>query len=394
MDMSKIQKLNEDYFDDVYALSEFAFQYKLTDEEKRKKRKETQRHSIWGWIEDGELAAKVHIIPLQIHLQKQVFKMGGIASVATWPEYRRGGKIRQLLRASLYEMKEKGQIVSLLHPFSIPFYRKFGWELTFSHREINIPINKLKKNWNTNGYLRRKKNNEETIEILHTAYTNFASQFAGPLDRDKNWWRERVLNNDDIIAVAYNENKDLEGYIVYHVKNNILRVRDMAYQSLNGRQLLYQFISNHDSMALHATMRLPENHSLDLLVEDPNFEQKSISYFMSRIVDVEAFLKKYPYRMPADFQPFALKVEDSFMEENSGTYVMEKTASGISVLRVQKAEDIPTLSITVQQLAVVFFGYQRPSELSALQLIDGDKGAWKRLEDIIAKQQAYFPDFF
>ncbi len=55
--------------------------------------------------------------------------MGGVAGVATYPEYRRSGYVKELLQHSLQTMKKDGYTVSMLHPFAVAFYRKYGWEL-------------------------------------------------------------------------------------------------------------------------------------------------------------------------------------------------------------------------------------------------------------------------
>ena len=38
-----------------------------------------------------KVAAKLHLIPFHISRGKEKFKMGGVAGVATYPEYRRSG---------------------------------------------------------------------------------------------------------------------------------------------------------------------------------------------------------------------------------------------------------------------------------------------------------------
>jgi predicted acetyltransferase len=55
--------------------------------------------------------------------------MGGIAGVATWPEYRRNGNVADLVKHALQQMKEDGCAISYLHPFKVSFYHKYGWEL-------------------------------------------------------------------------------------------------------------------------------------------------------------------------------------------------------------------------------------------------------------------------
>ena len=63
-----------------------------------------------------------------------------ISGVATSPEYRRCGCVRQMLN-KLFEMApERGWEVSFLHPFSFSYYRKFGYEKVADHKIIEFPI--------------------------------------------------------------------------------------------------------------------------------------------------------------------------------------------------------------------------------------------------------------
>ena len=126
--MNVIQ-LKEDKFREALRLSEYAFQYKV-DEERLKQQliKMKESHEVYGIMEGEDLAAKLHLIPFHIYMGKEKFKMGGVAGVATYPEYRRSGYVKELLQHSLQTMK-KMDTVSMLHPFAVSFYRKYGWEL-------------------------------------------------------------------------------------------------------------------------------------------------------------------------------------------------------------------------------------------------------------------------
>src|SRR5699024_561782 len=96
--MTSIYKLSEQNYDEIFALSEFAFQYQMNGEERSRKEEEAARHRIFGCYVDNELAGKLHIIPLEVFMQGTRFSMGGISSVATWPEYRRQGVAKNLLK--------------------------------------------------------------------------------------------------------------------------------------------------------------------------------------------------------------------------------------------------------------------------------------------------------
>src|SRR5690625_4225879 len=255
--------------------------------------------------------------------------MGGIASVATWPEYRRQGMIKKLLFHALQEMKKNGQTISFLSPFSIPFYRKYGWELAFTDKKYEIPIGHFKREWEAQGYVRRIK---QDIPLLHDIYTTYAKGLSGMLTRDEKWWEQRVLTDSSShIAVAYNEAGEAEGYLIYKVKERIFTVIEMAYTSLNGWKLLLEFIANHDSMVKNVKMIVPENDQLTLLLANPEFDQKVTPYFMARIVDVFVFLKQYPFRESGQDQALIINVEDAFFPENSGAYQLTKSATGIEV---------------------------------------------------------------
>ncbi|GAA0597233.1 GNAT family N-acetyltransferase [Virgibacillus siamensis] len=389
--MSYIKTLTERDYAAIFELSQFAFQYALSEAELRKKEEEAGRHIIWGWMSNDELAAKLHLIPLTCYINGRVFEMGGISAVATWPEYRRQGAIKDLLHHALTYMKEQGQTISFLHPFSFHFYRKYGWETAFVEKHYAIPLNKLKRTWDAEGYVRRV---HEGFGMLHDIYTIYASQFNGPLVRDEKWWNQRVIKAHDQVAAAYGNNDQPEAYIIYQVKNEVFTVKELVYNTLNGRKQLLKFVANHDSMVEKVEMTVPEYDNLPLLVDEPGFDQKLQPYFMARIVDVRRFLEQYPFQ-PVNNQPLpALQVEDAFMPENNGTYQLMKSGdkTDVTCLKTSTGED--AIQCTVQQLASMLMGYKRPMELYQTGLIFGSQKQLEILEQIIPNRQTYLSDFF
>lgn len=387
--MTEIKQLTEADYEDIFALSQFAFQHELTEEELQAKEAEAGRHIIWGAMQEDRIAAKMHLIPLSCYIHGRKYQMGGISSVATWPEYRRQGIVKDLLQHGLKQMKQQGQTVSFLHPFSVPFYRKYGWELTFAEKKYTIPVEKMQGSWqNASGYVRREHGN---ISMLNQIYSDFAKRFTGMLIRDERWWEQRVLRKKPHIAVAYNQAHEPVGYILYKVKENNFDVHDIAYTSVNGRKLLLQFIANHDSMIDQVQMRVPEHDNLPLLLDEPRFLQQIVPYFMGRIVDVFSFLQNYPFRTDA-CGTVTLNVQDDFFPENSGIYQI--STSGKVTSLPADAMSKKGICCTIQSLTTMFLGYKRPLELHALDFIKGEKGEIKQLESLIPEQQSFFADFF
>lgn len=392
--MNEIKQLGEAEYGEIFSLSQFAFQYKMSEKELAKKEAEVVRHKIWGWMDDDRLAAKVHLIPLSCYVNGRKFDMGGVSAVATWPEYRRQGMVKHLLKHALHDMKENGQMISYLHPFSFAFYRKYGWELAFTNRHYMVPIEKLKKDWEAKGYVRRI---QKDISILHAIYTDYAKKFNGMLGRDEKWWEQRVLDGKEHIAVAYNESDQAEGYIIYDVQENVFRVKELAHLSTNGWRLLLQFIANHDSMAKEVKMTVPENDQLPLVMDEPLFDHKVAPYFMARIVDVAGFLKQYPFQTNTDAasKTIVLHVQDSFLPENSGAYQLTQIDDHTIETCIQTGEDIQQgINCTIQQLTSMLLGYMRPMELFRAGLIQCEANEIKQLEKLIPQKQTFLADFF
>ncbi|RDW18614.1 GNAT family N-acetyltransferase [Oceanobacillus chungangensis] len=390
--MQKIKQLSKTDYDEVFALSQFAFQFELSDEAIIKKKEEAERHIIWGWMAEDKLAAKVHVIPLSVLINGKTFDMGGVAGVATWPEYRRSGMVKKLLLHSLKEMKKNGQVVSYLHPFSVPFYRNFGWEVCFNNKKYTVPIESLKRKWNTAGYVRRVSVTDKT---LYRIYANFAENYNGVLIRDEKWWKQCVLNEKAQIAVAYNQEDVAVGYLIYHVKEDIFTLDEMAYETIDGWKQLLEFIANHDSMAKEVRMTVPENDHLPLFLDEPRFEQKIIPYFMMRIVDVLAFLKMYPFLEAGTDKEINMHVVDSFLEENSGTYQLTKIGTDTEIQCQQlQVEEEDGIHCSVQHLAQMLLGYKRPLDLYELVLIQGAHKDIEQFDHLIPKRQTLLTDFF
>jgi predicted acetyltransferase len=122
----KIRTVKENEFRDFLHMGEFAFQYELSEEDVKNRRQMMSLENCWALLEDEQMASKLTIHPMEIWLAGKIMPMGGIAGVASWPEYRRKGHIKALMKQSLEVMREQGQYVSMLHPFSFSFYRKYG----------------------------------------------------------------------------------------------------------------------------------------------------------------------------------------------------------------------------------------------------------------------------
>lgn len=304
-------RLKEDKFREALRLSEYAFQYKVEEERiQQQLTKMKESHEVYGIMEGNDLAAKLHLIPFHICIGKEKFKMGGVAGVATYPEYRRSGYVKELLQHSLQTMKKDGYTVSMLHPFAVTFYRKYGWELCANLLVCHLTKSDLVMKKQVNGTVKRfnKENHPEEVEKL---YETFAERFSGMLVRNEKWWLQAVYE-DLTLAIYYDENKTAAGYMLYKIEKSKMTVEEFVPLHNEARNGLWNFICQHDSMIKELEMTVSENEQLLYTLQEPRVKTEIKPYFMGRIVDVEQFLKQYELNWNNVQQELILHITDSF----------------------------------------------------------------------------------
>jgi predicted acetyltransferase len=387
--MMNIQKLDERHFLDVLKMSEYAFQYQVPAEQREERMQRFHQHHLLGILDEEFLAAKLHIIPFDVYLGKEKIPMGGIAGVATYPEYRRRGYVRKMLQESLTFLKENGYLISMLHPFHVAFYRKFGWELFANQLKSTLTKSDLIPQGEVEGTIKRFQKEKHHSDI-ERVYEQYAQQFSGMLVRTREWWLQSVYS-DLFAAVYYDPNGDPKGYLLYEVNNKKMKVEEFVALTKEARKALWNFICQHDSMIEELTMITWEQEPLFFSLDEPRIKQEMIPYFMVRIVDAESFLNQYPFQWGDVKEEVVLHVTDTFAPWNDQSYVITKE----QITPIPKDEvQGQGVHLTINTLSTLLFGYKRPHELDQLGLLTGSEEDIERLNNIIPPIKPFFYDFF
>jgi predicted acetyltransferase len=408
--MDPIRLLKKDDFQDSLALSEFAFQYTVLPEERDEKLAAMASQQSLGYFVEDRLAAKLTILELETWVNGKAFEMGGIAAVATWPEYRRQGMVGQLLSRALQTMKESGQTLSFLAPFAFAFYRKYGWEAYIEYMRYEIASHQLPKPEVAAGSKLRRIEAESAV--LNPIYEAYAKRFNGMLVRTEDWWSKRVFKRKHGIVTLYlNTAGEPEGYIIYQVKEKVLTVHELIALTEDANRGLWRLISNHDSMIDKVVCQAPLGDPLPFVLADPRIKQEVVPYFMARIVDAAAFLREYPFDAVVEGasvdKPFYLQLRDGHAEWNNGIFrIQPGHGDGNDVVKLseeqvfgngaggEKVEGQHVISCDIQTLSALLMGYKRASLLHRIGRLQGDAGEISRLERFIPERTTYLTDFF
>jgi len=452
--MNSIRNARQEELEEYCLLSEYAFQYELSGEERRQKAEKLKPEELWGCYSEGKLAAKLMLLPLAVSIGDREFAMGGIAVVATWPEYRRNGYVGELLRHSFRVMRERGQSLSMLHPFSFPFYRKFGYELYTDVKTYELELSEISRRPDPGGRFERTSD----IALLRQVYDGFARGYSGMLARTGEWWVRILEDRSFTVAVWFDEIGEPRGYLRYRVRQKVMTVHEWIYRDETARAALLAWIANHDSMAGKVTMKSPADDALSFLLPNPRFKQEVEPYAMARIVDVGEFLRRYPFR-PGERLELRLDVKDEHAPWNDGSFrltiaadgsaeavkleqrggteaagLAKPAAEGSAPTAEQTAaanassgeedagmgaadagsgaanassgaayagsgaaaggDGAASLACGIQALTALFMGYQKPSALRRLGRLDGPEAAALLLEARLPGLTPYLSDFF
>lgn len=347
--MIDFRLINHNEIDDAIKLSEYSFKYILKGEEREKRADFMTRHDIIGVFEKDKMIAKTHIIPFEIIINDEKYDMGGIYGVATYPEHRRKGIVNKLMDMSLEFMKEKGHLVSYLHPFDIGFYRKYGWELISNLKKTTVEAIDFSYDKTIKGEVVRPEGFERLSDI-DDIYNAYIKNYNAMMTRAKQWWIETKYDKNYCPAIYYDENKIPRGYIFYKITEDVI----------------------------------------------PSVKTEIIPYFMGRIILLKAFLEKY-FKNKNFEEKIVIWVKDDKALWNQGRYELLNNEIKFEQYDEIREEDIDfnkAILTDINTLAVVLLGFQKIKFLNNSKKLCGDKHTINLLESNIGSNYCSFLDYF
>jgi len=370
-----IRFVNTDEYDRVQYIVTYCFPWlhEAPEESISNKAKRIVPENILGYYDESNtLMALAEDIPFKIMIDGTPMDMGGIAMVASLPEGRHDGHVANILKRWLEIMKDRGQTVSMLGPFSYEFYRKYGWELGFDRMNYTIPVEHLKTFNHKVGKIRPVT--EEDVDELNDLYTIYASKHNGCAVRDKLLWTDSVL--DDPFADRYGRYAYLwsrddgtpGGYIIYTVKNNKMNIHEMIYNDVQAEEGLLWFIYSHQSQIDQVIWSTATDERLHLILPNPRIEMKLTSGMMFRVVDVGDALRKRRYPAGIDLS-FDIEISDPIALWNQGAWNVNVSNGHVRIKKIDSA----SIKCDIQTFSQIFLGYLTAGEAEKLGKLKGEK---------------------
>lgn len=395
----KLKQVDIEYLEQYDELLRYVFQVTQQDldeggyeegEITRSKRPILAQSDVLGWFNGEKLISQLSVYPCKVNIYGRIYQMGGLTGVGTYPEYAGMGLMNDLIRVALERMRHRKQWITYLYPYSIPYYRKKGWEIMSDCISYSIKDTQLPSFDGIPGFVERLSIDHEDV---YKVYDRFARRNHGALLRDARAWEEywRWENESErTAAVYYDRNERPQGLLFYWIAEDVFHVKDMVYLTQEARKGLWNFIHAHFSMIDRIEGRIFEDDPLAFWLEDSQIEEKIEPYFMARIVDVEGFLGRYPFEERCE--PFHFVVKDPVARWNRGAFSVGWNDEG--KLEIGRERQGKAVRLSIQTLTALLMGYRRPEYFANIERLKTDQKTLHSLEDIIPEGQAYFSDYF
>ncbi len=363
---------------------------------------------------DGEIVSSLVLLPLHAWVRGHSVPVTGIGSVAVSPESRRRGVAEALLRATLREMRQRGDAMCLLYAFRSDFYRKFGWSLVERTSMMSIAPTQLPPSDESRRVRKALVADRVTVQELFEQEGQRTGHFA--LSRRPEWWEKRLWNYEgDWVVYEGRRRGQIEGYLQYQVDAGegpwklVLTVNEFVASTPAAYRGLWGYLHAQRDQAIEVVCALPGDELWPTIAGDAqNLRgelklgvQRTTGHLgygaMLRLVDVKAALEALPVS-PLARGELTLDVPDDVLPQNARAWRVSAREGRLTVKPEPAARAggrtraLPRLGVPIDALASIVAGMLPPTLAAEAGLVEDARGAAELAETWFRARPAYlFP---
>jgi predicted acetyltransferase len=348
---------------------------------------------------DGKIAGASAIVSVQVTVPGgQQVALGGVTSTAVLPTYRRRGLLRKIMSAMLDDCRERGEFLAGLSASEATIYGRYGFSpATFQHRwEVRRTDVAFRSEFADPGSLDLVDGAEaaKAWPVLHEQVRaervgeisplpgKWGGLAGGGLPADGSGPAHHLLHRDATGAV--------DGAAIFRLpwspdpeQAGVLQVEAIEARTSDAYRALWGLLLDFDLTKRVVAARRPVDEPLRWMLTNPRALKltRTRDNLWLRVLDVRRALEARTY---AATDSLVLAVSDDLY--GAGRWRLDAAPDG-AVCTAVNAE--PDLSLSVNELASLYLGGVRASELSyAGRIVERTPGAVSRLDALLRPDRA------
>ncbi|MHA1965430.1 MAG: GNAT family N-acetyltransferase [Candidatus Thorarchaeota archaeon] len=387
--MYKIREAKDEDRDSVIRLLWKAHDVTSDLEETRKEHWAKGWHSPkkkdWSYValEVKEVVANVSFFEDRENvIRGRSIPFSAVWGVATLPQHRRKGLIRELFVESFKSMREKGISLSILAPFYKTYYEKFGYSVAehrVKHEFPRILLRLVKGDERITNREMSDTSEAKTVLEMERSMSRYGSRnfhTISTLERmiKENHFHLFERDNAPVGTVKFYFNK---------VKEDVLDlgVYVTTYTSLDIFpsivELVGHYASNATTVRWYCDPEIPVRYYMDDLIEWSTIDWGGM---MMRVVDLEEYSAAIQIPDQAT-ESVILKLNDEMCPWNEGTFKLLPNSGSLEIERLRDSTE-PDVSVNALGLSEIIGGLNPATVLRGLNKIDCTTKVADNLESI------------
>lgn len=321
-----------------------------------------------AWVDDAaRVQSFLRIVPYTVHIGGRPLAMGGIGGVCTWADQQGRGQASALMRRSLEVMRARGQAVSMLYPFSVRYYRKFGWEtvgerITYTDQPTsNLP------EYEEAAQVRRAQWPDD-LPAFAAAYRAGFERFNCLCERSPERWKAIFRELEEKRGQAYLIEREGRPAGYFLCENHPLpeggyesRTRDYIVSDPAACRAMLGFIARLPPLVKRVTIVAPARPRLTALFKEPPPMMRLQAIYQFRVVDLQKAVEARGIPCAAE-GAITLRISDPAARWNDGLWTL-RFAQGRAQCVPAGDKAVPDMEMSIQTFSQVFCGYLDPLEL-------------------------------
>ncbi|MHA2122456.1 MAG: GNAT family N-acetyltransferase [Promethearchaeota archaeon] len=348
---------------------------------------------------DGEtLAAGAGVYPMEIRMRSQNFQMSGVGGVATKPEYRNRGLVRDIMIKAFQNMNENDIPLSVLYPFKLSFYEMLGYKLVDEHYGHQFRISDIIYK-ETNYHMKEvERIGDDIRSVYDKVILNFDYIAIRPLIQNY-----AGLYKNNYKFICYNGTQPV-GYVIIiftkpgeerwliHPERTIV-IQEAFWLDQTAKQTIFNFLWSHRDQRRYVGGIFPAQENIIDLLKTPRIKRRYIfDNSLLRVINVKTVLENIEY--PLENFSISIQIHDKFCPWNNGSFVLTSKDKEVNVEFNGSTQVTADIEIDVSYFAQLVAGFRTVKDLLEFSFITINEERFELLQTLFPKTNNYLHDFF